>query len=86
MNKTLIAGLSALSLICGVAAASADEIAGRVAAIDQDAQTITLENGMSFVVNENVSIENLKQGDEVLVTFEKEEGENVATGVERSEN
>lgn len=86
MNRTVIYAIATATFLAFAGVASADEISGHIAAIDTETQTLTLDNGMSFKLSDDVDIEGLATGEVVKVTFEKQESGNVATGVERPEN
>jgi len=56
-----------------------DEAAGRIAVVDES--TLILEEGATFTVSEGVSIEGLKPGTEVTVSFEEQGGHIFATEI-----
>ena len=78
MNK-LIAPFAALAFAFSMAAAHADEAAGKIASAD--AGTLILEDGTTFTIAEGVSMEGLEPGTEVTVSFEDQDGTLVATEV-----
>ena len=78
MNK-LIAPIAALAFILPIAAAHADEIAGKLAAADLT--VLILEDGTSFTIGEGVSMEGLEPGTEVTVSYEEQDGQLIATEV-----
>jgi len=53
-------------------AAIADEASGTIEAVDPVSRTITLDDGSSFNVSEEVMIEALQPGTEVMVSFEED--------------
>ncbi len=78
MNK-LVAPFAALAFAFSMAAAHADEAAGKIAAAD--AGTLVLEDGTTFTLAEGVSMEGLEPGTEVTVSFEEQDGQLIATEV-----
>jgi len=78
MNK-LIAPFAALAFAFSMAAAHADEAAGKIAAADS--ATLVLEDGTTFKIGEGVSMEGLEPGTEVTVSYEDQDGALVATEV-----
>ncbi len=83
MNKFLSAvAVSALLFATGVA--SADETSGKIQQVNEEARSMTLDNGQSFGLAEGVEIEGLQPGTEVKVSFEQNDsGQNIATAVEQ---
>ena len=86
MKKTLVSTVAAALIVAFTGMVSADEISGRLAEINAEAQTFTLENGMTFSISEDVNLEGLAAGQEVRVTFEKKDSKNTATEVGRPQN
>ncbi len=80
MNK-FIAPFAALAFAFSIATAYADEAAGKVAAVDPAAGSITLEDGTTFTIAEGVSMEGLEPGTEVTVSYEEQDGQLIATEV-----
>ncbi len=78
MNK-LIAPFAALAFAFSIAAAHADEVAGKLAAADST--TLVLEDGTTFTIGEGVSMEGLEPGTEVTVSYEEQDGNLIATEV-----
>jgi Cu/Ag efflux protein CusF len=78
MNK-FIAPFAALAFAFSTATAFADEVAGKVAAVDSS--TLTLEGGTTFTIAEGVSMEGLEPGTEVTVSYEEQDGNLIATEV-----
>jgi len=77
--RTFLATITGLSMLALASVASAADATGKISAIDSENQQVTLDNGMSFTLSEDASIEGLKVGDEVTVTYEQQEGQNVAS-------
>ena len=80
MNK-LLGSIAAFAFALAVSAATAEDTTGKITAMDGDANKITLDNGMTFTIGEGVEIKDLKEGDEVSVTYEEEGEERTATDV-----
>jgi Cu/Ag efflux protein CusF len=64
----------------------AAELNGQIKSVDPSAGTITLQSGEQFVVSEGVTMQNLKPGEEVTVSYEEKDGKMVATGVQPKSN
>lgn len=86
MKSVLVSTLAAAALLLSAGLASADEASGRITQVNTESQTITLDNGMTFSLSENVNINSLAAGQEVKVTYEKQDSENIATEVQGSKN
>ena len=73
MRKHLaIASAVALLAGAGVAsAAGADEQVSRILDLDTMAGTLTLDDGMTYTLDEGVSLHGLQAGEEVTVSFEE---------------
>lgn len=84
MNKFL-STVAALALVFAASTASAEDAAGKISEINQEDQTMTLDNGQTFGLAEGVSIEGLQPGAEVKVSYETNDaGKNIATRVEKA--
>jgi len=81
MAKWLCAVVTVL-LMFSVVGAWAAEMEGKIQAVDTSDRTLVLDNGMRVTVADGVAIEDLREGNEVKVTFEERDGKNVATLVE----
>ena len=79
--KKLLATLAGMTMLAMASVASAEDATGKIATIDSENQTMTLDSGMSFTLSEGTSLEGLKVGDEVSVTYEQQDGQNVATEI-----
>ena len=80
MNK-FVAPLAALAFVFSVAAANAEEAAGKVAAVDAATGSLILEDGTTFTIGDGVSMDGLEPGTEVTVSFEEQDGQLIATEV-----
>ncbi len=80
MNK-LVAPFAAIAFVFSIAIAQADATAGKIAQVDPAAGSITLEDGTTFTIAEGVSMEGLEPGTEVIVSFEEQDGQLIATEV-----
>ena len=72
----LTAAALALALATGAAIASETET-GKVVAYDMEARLVTLENGMEFFLDEDISTATMDIGDEVTLTYDEEEDGNL---------
>ena len=79
--KKLLAALSMFAFLGFAGMAHAEEASGRVAMADPATNTLTLEDGTTFEIMEGVSIEGLQPGTEVTVSYEQQDGKNVATSI-----
>ena len=75
--KTILT--SAAAALAMITAAFAAEATGVVASVDPDARTIVLESGETFTVAEEVPLEAIAPGVQVLVAYD--EGTTVATEI-----
>lgn len=69
-------------LVLSAVGAWAGEMEGKIQSVDTSGRTIVLDNGTSLSVAEGVSMDALKEGTDVKVSFEQRDGKNVATNVE----
>lgn len=60
----------------------AAEMEGKIQTIDASDRTIVLSNGTKLSVAEGVSLDTLKEGTDVKVSYEERDGKNIATSVE----
>lgn len=84
MQKALIP-IAALGVFGFASGAMAEGASGIVDEIDAEGRTLTLESGESFVIEETVPSTDLMEitpGQTVIVTFDEEDGQNVASNVE----
>ena len=79
--KKFVAPFAALAFAFSIATAHADEAAGKIFTIDPALGSFQLEDGTTFTIAEGVSMEGLEPGTEVTVSFEEQDGQNVATGI-----
>ena len=86
MKSVLVSTIAAAALLFTAGIAAADEASGRVTQVNTEEQTFTLDNGMTFSLSDDINIEGLAAGQEVKVTFEKQDSENIATEVQIPEN
>jgi cold shock CspA family protein len=84
MRKILTA-LSGLALLLAVGIANAEDAKGIVKEINVTEAWVLLEDGTKFVLAEGITMEELKAGDEVTVSYEMKEGKKVATGVSKAQ-
>lgn len=78
--KTLVTTLAAIAMLAFAAIAQAAETNGRIASAD--AAMLILEDGTAFVVAEGVSVEGLQPGTQVVVSYEEQNGQKIATAVQ----
>ncbi len=88
LYRGIVAGLTVL-LATSTALADhftgEDDVTGRIAIVDTEQRSVVLTNGMTFFVSESISIEGLKLGDAVMVTFRTESGRIIAVKLSRSD-
>ena len=83
--RKLLTALSGLALLLAVGIAKAEDAKGIVKEINIAEAYVLLEDGNKFILAEGVSMEELKAGDEVTVSYEMKEGQKVATGVSKAQ-
>jgi outer membrane lipoprotein SlyB len=62
---------------------SAAGLEGKVQTVDTAERTVTLDNGTTIWLGDDVAIEDMQEGAEVRVSYEERDGKNVATSVEK---
>ncbi len=65
----------------GSANASAQEVTGTIKSIDQNAKTVTLDDGQTFRLEQSVKTADLKTGDKVNITYSGSGNNMMATSV-----
>lgn len=80
MKKPLIA-VSALALALTLGIANAAQIEGKIDKVSSDRTWFTLSDGTQFSLAKGVSVKTLKPGTEVMVTYDTQDGKNVASKV-----
>ncbi len=71
-----------IMLLLSAAGAWAGEIEGKIQSIDTSDRTIVLDDGTRLSVAEGVSMDMLRQGTDVKVSYEERDGKNIATSIE----
>lgn len=83
--RKLVTALSGLALLLAVGIANAEDAKGIVKEINITEAWVLLEDGTQFALAEGVTMEELKAGDEVTVSYEMKEGKKVATAVSKAQ-
>jgi hypothetical protein len=83
MKLTIVAGTLALAVFLLTGPAMADDVQGRVKAIEMTQKVITLDNGTRLFWTDDIPIaEQIQSGDLVKVRFEERGGRLVLTDIE----
>jgi Cu/Ag efflux protein CusF len=77
-----VLGLTLVALLAIAPFAAAAEIEGKIQSVDSSDRTIVLDDGTKVSVADSVSMDELKEGTDVKVSYEEKDGRNVATSVE----
>ncbi len=80
----IVSGALAAVLLIATSAFAA-EAEGRIKAIDRDNSTITLDDGKSYKLPGEFDVDQLKEGMDILIAYDKVGGENLITDMELSE-
>ena len=75
----------AIAMLLGLACVSfavAAETEGKIQAVNGTDRTVTLDNGTTIWLSDNVGLDDVKEGAEVKVVYEERDGKPVATSVE----
>ena len=83
--KKILAGLGALAFALTLGIASAEDAKGIIDQISPDHKWLTLKDGTKFTLTEDVDMEGIKAGEEVIVSYEMKDGQKVATEVAKEE-
>ena len=81
MKKTLIA-LAIAAVVTVPVGAWAGEKEGKITKWETSSRTVTFEDGSTYVFNETVKTETLKEGAKVRVTYDEKDGKYTATKYE----
>ena len=82
--KRIIAVLTTVGFLGLAGAAGAEEINGKVQAIDPQSRTILLDDGSVYTVQDGVAFEDLQPGTEVMVSYEEQDGQKTVTDIQPS--
>lgn len=80
----IVSGALAAVLLIATSAFAA-EAEGRIKTIDRDNSTITLDDGKSYKLPGEFDVDQLKEGMDILLAYDKVGGENLITDMELSE-
>lgn len=86
LKQIVLAVVTAGMLVGGVGAASAEETSGKVQAVNGTERSFTLEDGTQMFLAEGISLDSVKEGTKVKVTYEERDGKKVATSVEETKD
>lgn len=75
----------ALLLVVAVSGAFAEDIEGKIKAVNVAERTFELEDGTTLSVAEGVAMDTLKEGASVKASYEERDGKKVATTVQVAE-
>ena len=81
MSRHLIVAITLLIAVVAPLAAFAADMEGKVQSVDTGERTFTLENGTKVWLADGVAIETIKEGAEVVVSYDERDGKAVATSV-----
>ena len=77
--------LSTAAFLASIGPLYADEAKGKVQSVDPTAKSITLDDGTTYSVADDVAIETLQPDAEVTITYEERDGQKTATSVTSSQ-
>jgi Protein of unknown function (DUF1344) len=60
----------------------AGQLEGKVKSVDESDRTVTLQDGTRIVVPVGMDLGQLREGDEISVSYEEKDGKNEATTVQ----
>ncbi len=79
--RKLLAIVPALVFALALGVANADEAKGKIKEVSKDKTWFSLADGSKFSIAAGVSMEGLKAGSEVTVSYEMKDGKKVATQI-----
>ena len=83
--KKVIGIVMALLLVFAVAGAWAEEIQGKIKAVDVAERAFSLEDGTQLWMAEGLPLDTLKEGASVKAAYEERDGKKIVTSIEVSE-
>jgi len=83
--KKVVGIVMALLLVFAVAGAWAEEIQGKIKAVDVAERAFSLEDGTQLWMAEGLPLDTLKEGASVKASYEERDGKKIVTSVEVSE-
>jgi len=83
--KKVVGIVMALLLVFAVAGAWAEEIQGKIKAVDVAERAFSLEDGTQLWMAEGLPLDTLKEGASVKAAYEERDGKKIVTSIEVSE-
>jgi Cu/Ag efflux protein CusF len=83
MRVLSIVTAAVLTLALAAGPALAGEATGKVQKIDTDQKMLVLEDGKELWLKDGASVDTLKEGDKIKVSYEEQDGKSWATGIEK---
>ena len=84
--QKIVGMVTGFALMAGVSAAAlADEAQGTVVSYDESEKMLTLDNGETYTVSDDVTDIQLHEGDTVKVMVEEQDGKMMVTDIENME-
>jgi hypothetical protein len=81
----IVGAVAGLAFMAGVSTAVAEEAQGTVVSYDESAKMLTLDNGETYAVGDDVADLQLHEGDTIKFTVEEQDGQMVVTDIENME-
>lgn len=85
LSKGGVAVATALSIVMAAATAFAAEVQGTVQTVDPQSGTLVLEDGSTFTIGEELAIDNLAPGDQIVVSYEEQGGQMVVNDITKAQ-
>lgn len=83
--KKVVGIVMAVLLVFAVAGAWAEEIQGKIKAVDVAERAFSLEDGTQLWMAEGLPLDTLKEGASVKAAYEERDGKKIVTSIEVSE-
>jgi len=81
--RRIIGALAALLMLSGYALAAETE--GHIKKVDRDKMIITLDDGKSYKLPGETDMDGIKEGMDVVLAYDKVDGQNLVTDMQTSE-
>ena len=82
MPRSIVCVLAMIVVLVAAPRAWAADVEGKIQSVDAGERSLILDNGTKVWLPEDVSVDAVKEGDEIRMSYEEKDGKPVATSIE----